>query len=126
MRLVFDTECTGAQRNKAHAYDMRNKMCNLGIKNIDTGETKIWKIEYDYEPYGQALQEIQKWFDQATVLIGVNIKFDLHWISRYGIGIPSNCRVFDCQNAFYILTAQQNKYPSLDGMAEYYGLEKKL
>lgn len=126
MRLIFDVEATGAQRNKAHPWDYRNKMCNLGIRNIDTGEIKIWKIEYDEDPYGDALREIQDWLSNARLLIGFNIKYDLHWLSRYSLVVPDNCRIFDCQLAFYILTCQTKQYPSLDGVAEHYGLEKKL
>lgn len=125
-RLVFDVEASGAQRNHAHPYDLRNKMCNVGFKDIDTGKVSIIKVEYDDSPYGQNLSEIQEWVDNATLLIGFNAKYDLHWFSRYGFTVPSRCRLFDCQLAYYILTNQQHKYPSLDGVAEFYGLEKKL
>lgn len=126
MKIVFDVEATGAQRNKAHPWDYRNVACNLGMKNLGTGEIKIWKIEYNEEPYGQALREIQQWLNSATVLIGFNIKYDIHWLSRYSLTLGDSCRVFDCQLAYYILTNQQHQYPSLDGVAEYYGVEKKL
>jgi DNA polymerase-1 len=126
MRIVFDVEATGAQRNKAHPWDLRNVACNLGMKNLDTGETKIWKLEYDDDPYGESLREIQEWLQQATTLVGFNIKYDLHWLARYRLIRNSSCRVFDCQLAYYILTSQQNPYPSLDGVAEFFGVEKKL
>lgn len=125
MRIVFDFEATGAQSNKAHPFDPRNKACNLGMRNIDTGETKIWKLEYDEQPYGDNLREIQDWLAKTTTLIGFNTKYDLHWLYRYSLGY-SHCRIFDCQVAYYILTAQQHQYPSLDQVAEHYGLEKKL
>lgn len=125
MRVVFDFEATGAQRNKAHPFDYRNVACNLGMRNIDTGETKIWKIEYDEQPYGKNLTEIQEWLRSTTVLIGFNAKYDLHWLYRYGLDY-SSCRIFDCQVAWYILTHQKNQYPSLDQVAEYYNLAKKL
>lgn len=126
MRLVFDVEATGAQRNHAHPFDMRNKMCNIGFKNIDTGEKKIWKIQYDEDPYGHHLREIQEWLNVATLLIGFNAKYDLHWLHRYGLIRNADCRLFDCQLAHFILTHQKVRYPSLDGVAEHYGVEKKL
>jgi len=126
MKLVFDIEATGAQRNHAHPYDMRNVACNIGIKNITTGETKIWKIQYDENPYGEALREIQEWVSNSTLLIGFNAKYDLHWFSRYNIVVSNSCRVFDCQLAYYIITNQQHRYPSLDGVAYHYGLPQKL
>lgn len=125
MKVVFDFEATGAQRNKAHPFDPRNKACNLGMRNIDTGEYKIWKLEYDEQPYGDNLAEIQEWLSKTTTLIGFNTKYDLHWLHRYSFGY-SHCRIFDCQVAYYIVTAQQHQYPSLDQVAEHYGLEKKL
>ena len=124
MILIFDTECTGAQRNHAHPHDHRNVMCNLGVR-ID-GQNTIFKIQYDDEPYGDKLREIQGLFNRASVVVGFNLKFDLHWIHRYGIILNYNCRVFDCQLAYYILDKQQTPYPSLAGVSEHFGLESKL
>ena len=126
MEIVFDFEATGAQRNHAHPYDLRNRACNLGFKNLKTGETKIWKLEYNDEPYGQNLKEIQTILDETTLLIGANVKFDLAWLSRYGLHLGKSTRIFDVQLAYYIITNQQNPYPSLDGMASYFGVEQKL
>lgn len=126
MRIVFDFEATGAQSNHAHPYDKRNVACNVGFYNLDTKIKTIIKLEYDEAPYGEALKEIQTILDGCTILIGFNLKYDLAWLSRYGLILPSTCRVFDCQLAFFILTAQKNSYPGLDQVAEYYSLEKKL
>jgi DNA polymerase I-like protein with 3'-5' exonuclease and polymerase domains len=125
-RWVFDFEATGAQRNHAHVYDKRNKACNVGFRNIDTGEVHIFKLEYDNEPYGKALQQIRELLADSTLLVGFNLKYDLSWLRRYGLVIPMETRLFDCQLAWYILTYQQNQYPSLDQVAEHYGVEKKL
>ena len=124
MVLIFDTECTGAQRNHAHPFDHRNVMCNLGVR-VD-GKNTIYKIEYDEDPYGEQLQEIKELFSQATLVVGFNLKYDLHWINRYGISINSGCRIFDCQLAYFILDKQQTAYPSLTGVSEAFGLESKL
>ena len=59
-RWIFDYEATGAQRNHAHPYDYRNVACNVGFKNIDTGEVKIWKIEYDCF-YGCLTRKSELW-----------------------------------------------------------------
>jgi DNA polymerase I-like protein with 3'-5' exonuclease and polymerase domains len=126
MRLVFDIEATGSQRNYAHPFDQRNKMCNIGFYDIDTKETKIIKVEYDEEPYGQSLTEIQELLSQTTELIGFNCKFDWAWLDRYGLVLPARTRVYDCQLAFFILTAQKNPYPSLNGCSEHFGMEQKL
>lgn len=124
MRYVFDAETT--TKEQGHPFDLDNKMCNIGFRNIDTNEVKIFKIEWDDEPYGDSLREIQKILDSTTLLIGFNEKFDLHWLRRYNLDINIRTRIFDCQLAYFILTHQKNAYPSLDGVAEHYGVEKKL
>ena len=124
MILIFDTECTGAQRNHAHPFDHRNVMCNIGVRI--NGKNTIYKIQYDEEPYGETLQELQDLFNRATVVVGFNAKFDLHWLNRYNIFLNSNTRVFDCQLAYYILDRQQTPYPSLSGLSSVFGLESKL
>lgn len=126
MKLIFDIETTGAQRNRGHPFDYRNKICNVGFKDIDTGEIYVYKIEYDEDPYGEHLRTIQKLLDECTCLIGFNSKFDCHWLRRYGLRINDNCRIFDCQLVWFILTFQQFMYPSLDKVAEWYGLSKKF
>lgn len=124
-RLVIDTECTGAQRNKAHPFDLQNKMCCVGIKPL--GEpSQIYKIEYDEEPYGEQLEQVKSLVEGATLLILFNGKYDLHWLRRYGITPSGNCRIFDCQLAFFILNSQRYRFPSLDQTAEWCGVEKKL
>lgn len=60
----------------------------------------------------------------AKLIIGFNLKFDLHWARRMGT-ILSEIPVWDCQLAHFILTNQQTKYPSLEGVCAYYGLEGK-
>jgi DNA polymerase I-like protein with 3'-5' exonuclease and polymerase domains len=126
IKWVFDVEATGAQRNKAHPFDHRNVACNIGFKNLETEEVKIWKLQYDEEPYGMALQEIQQLLNACDLLVGFNIKYDLHWLSRYRLVLPDNIRVFDCQLAWFILTNQTSPYPSLDGVSAYCGCEPKL
>lgn len=126
MRLVFDFEATGAQRNRAHPFDHRNKACNVGFRNIDTGETYVFKLEYDESPYGSALKEIQKLLDGCRLLIGFNAKFDAHWLRRYALSLGLTTKLFDCSVAWFILNNQRTRYPSLDLVANSYGLETKL
>ena len=58
-------------------------------------------------------------------MVGFNIKFDLHWIRKYRLNFIDK-RIWDCQLVHFILTGQQNPYPSLNSVAEYYGLGSKL
>jgi len=59
------------------------------------------------------------------MLVGFNIKFDLHWIRKYGINFQDK-RIWDCQLVHFILMGQSKPYPSLNQVCEHYGLETKL
>lgn len=89
------------------------------------GVYKDFKIEYDDSPYGQQLKQLQELINEHDCLVGFNLKFDLHWLLRYGLDI-SNKKVFDCQIAEFIISHQSTGYPSLDGTAVKYGLEGKI
>tara|TARA_B110000208_G_scaffold46042_1_gene61052 strand:- start:1507 stop:2589 length:1083 start_codon:yes stop_codon:yes gene_type:complete len=86
---------------------------------------RVYDIEYGVEPHQESLKQIQVAVDSADVLVGFNIKFDLHWLQRYGIDFKTK-RVHDCQLVEFILRNQANPYPSLNGTAEYYDLGTKL
>src|SRR5690606_31003592 len=116
-------EATGAQRNKGHPFDPRNKLCLLGLRK--EGVSYPYKVEYDNDPYGEAITNCQRDISNAKLLVGINLKYDLHWIRRYGIILPEKLKVWDCQLAHFLLTAQRKDYPSMDDMAERYGLPMK-
>jgi DNA polymerase-1 len=59
------------------------------------------------------------------LLIGFNLKFDLHWAKRCGISYEG-FKVWDCQLAEFILERQTKAYPSLANTAIKYGLPAKL
>ena len=115
--LVLDVETTIS--NKGNPFDQTNKLCYVGIGD------KLFDIEYSHDPYVPKLQEIQQKIDNCDILIGFNIKFDLHWINRYGINFSSK-RIWDCQLVHFILSGQLHSYPSLNDVATYYGLGTKL
>lgn len=115
--LVIDVETTTS--NKGNPFDQTNKLCYVGA------DSKLFPIEFDEAPYKQHLNTIQSMIDEADMLVGFNIKFDLHWLRRYGI-VFSNKRIWDCQIVEFILKGQQHSYPSLNGVCTDYGLETKL
>ena len=71
------------------------------------------------------MEEIQSRITDAEVLVGFNLKFDLHWLRKYGINFMGK-RLWDCQLVHFILTGQQYPYPSLNSVAAYYNLGSKL
>jgi len=118
--LILDVETTIS--NKGNPFDETNKLCYVGL--LDTSHS-LFSIEYDDQPYKKHLEEIQSRINDAEILVGFNIKFDLHWLRKYGINFVGK-RVWDCQLVHFILTGQQYTYPSLNGVAAYYDLGSKL
>ena len=96
-------------------------------KSGRTKEVKTFRIEYDdITPYGLALEELQDEIDAHEIIVGFNLKFDLHWLRRYGIVLSAIDAVFDCQLAEFILGKQREPYPSLGGTCERRELGRKI
>lgn len=119
--IILDIESTIS--NKGNPFDERNKLCYVGLHHNNV--SNLFDIEYSGNPYRDKLNAIQSMLNNDSILVGFNIKFDLHWIRKYGINFMDK-RVWDCQLVHFILTNQQNPYPSLNSVAEYYGLGSKL
>lgn len=119
--LVLDVETT--THEKGDPFSERNRLCLVGLQ-LCNQEKRIFKIEYDADPYGPALNEIQEIVVGHDLIIGANLKFDLHWIRNYGIDF-SHCRVFDLQLAEFLIYNQQRPYPSLGDMVSGRGLGSK-
>lgn len=67
---------------------------------------------------------IQSLLNDASILIGFNIKFDLSWLLECGFII--NCPVWDCQLAEYVMNQPNVIQPSLDEVAAMYNLPQKF
>lgn len=122
--LFLDVETTGATNgSKGNPFTIPNRLCYVGMLS---GNTYVdWDIEYSDTPYGKALQEIRDMVLSHDLLVGFNIRFDLHWLLRYGLFEIFEKKVFDCQLAKFLLSRQTTPFPSLDGVCEEYGLGKK-
>ena len=119
--LVLDVETTIS--NNGNPFDETNKLCYVGL--LSNGISSCLPIEYDSSPYSGHLASIQDAIDSVDTIVGFNIKFDLHWIRKYGITFRDK-RIWDCQLVHFIITGQHNSYPSLNGVCEYFGLDNKL
>lgn len=62
---------------------------------------------------------------KASLVIGLNLKFDIAWARRIGAYLPAKCRAWDCQLAEFILSGQTNSFASMDDLCAKYGLEDK-
>lgn len=120
--VTIDTETT--TKNKGDPFNPNNRLCTVGMLKGTEGY-KDFTIEYDSEPYGNKLKEIQQEIDKATLLVLYNAKFDLHWLRRYGIRF-TNKRIWDCQLVHFILNYQQIPYPALNDVAASHDLGQKI
>lgn len=126
--LTLDCEATGATNDTfGNPFTSTNRLCYVGYLLGDVGSVyNDLPVEYEADvPYGKAIQDLQLEVDGADLLVGFNIKYDLHWLRRYGITWGSN-PLWDCQLAHFIITGQSNPYPSLNEVSAHYGLGQKI
>lgn len=62
---------------------------------------------------------------KAKLLIGFNIKYDLHWARRHGVLPPDGVRIWDCQIAEFLIRGQTGSYPSLNESLARFDLGQK-
>ncbi len=117
--LIIDVETS--TKHKGNPFTQDNKLVCIGFKTASEPFSSL--ILYHDEP--SWLLEAQRLLNEAELLVGFNIKFDLHWLKRYGLDF-SHCRVWDCQVAEFLLEAQTTPYPSLNKTAEKYKLGQKV
>ena len=109
-RVVVDVETSVFQ--KGNPFSRKNELIVVGLK---TNEGYYLGLE----------QETILGKTEGVLLIGFNIKFDLHWLRRYSL-LPSVFSVWDCQLAHFILRGQSCPYPSLNDVSCWYQLGSKL
>jgi DNA polymerase-1 len=120
--LTLDVETSTV--NKGNPFSESGKLVYVGLLT-DDGTYKQYPIEYGDTPYGDTLGLIQEEINAHDCLVGFNIKFDLHWLLRYGISLQGK-KVFDTQLAEFIIRNQSVSYPSLHDTAVGYGFSGKL
>lgn len=116
--VTFDVETT--TKNKGNPFTSSNKMVSYSIKADESPSSFNHCDALDF------LNELRATLQFAKLVVGFNIKFDLHWIRRYGVTLPNRVRIWDCQIAEFIITGQRGSYPSLADCAAKYNLGKKL
>lgn len=114
--VTFDVETTTL--NRGNPFTASNKMISYSIKELGGDVRFSYYTDIDFIT---ALRSVS----EARLLVGFNIKFDLHWANRYGVQPNPRARVWDCQIAEFIITGQKGAYPSLNDCAEKYGLGRK-
>ena len=126
MKLTLDVENTVTKRDgKMHLdpFETDNSLTMIGML-ADTGEEEI--VTFDHSQVeetenGHAI--VQRWLDQATVLIMHNAAHDLLWL--WECGFVYDGPIFDTMLAEYVLQRGQKEPLSLEACAERYELDTK-
>jgi DNA polymerase I-like protein with 3'-5' exonuclease and polymerase domains len=117
--LVVDVETTmkcPVGNNKANPFWPENKIVLLGIRRI-LGGTAVGAYA--------APRPETKFASDNRLLIGHNIAFDLFYLLNGGHITKdrlATCTVWDTQLAEYLLSGQQDKFPSLDEVVKKRGV----
>ena len=114
--LVLDTETTIL--NKGNPFTDENRLCYIGLKTVGNSDYRCFKVPFNVD-------QLQAILDSHTYLVAFNAKFDCHWLERLGINLR-RIRIWDTQYAYFLLSSQQVKYPSLNDVAREYGYGEKI
>jgi len=111
--VTLDVETT--TKCKGNCFNVDNKLITIQYKVNNEQPIVLFKDDF------HLVLDVLK---QATIVVGFNLKFDVHWIKRE-LGFVPTC-IWDCQLAEFILSKQENKYPSLEGTCIKYEVGHKL
>ena len=124
MKLTLDIENTTTERDgKMHLdpFEPTNTLVMVGMLS-DTGEERHVTFDHsEVEPEANGREVVQQWLDNATIIIGHNIAYDLVWL--WESGFKYDGAVFDTMLAEYILQRGVKLPLSLEQCAERYELE---
>jgi len=106
--------------------DSENSTRSVGDAKDQTNVNVIWSYaNKDGSGVTTDRHYLQELIDQHTTIVGFNLAYDLLWLWRLGLSVEGK-KLWDCQVAAFILSRQEMRYPSLDGVAASYGLPAKL
>ena len=125
MKLTIDVENTGVTRDgKLHIdpFESGNELVMVGART-DKGENYIFTFNHDEISTPDDPKDLQVLLDQATILIGHNIAYDLTWL--WECGFTYDGPVFDTMLVEYVLRRGQKAPLTLEACAEQYKLNTK-
>ena len=123
MRLIIDVENTVVEREgKLHLdpFEENNSLVMVGLLTSNNEETIVTFDHSEVEATPNGHEIVQKALDDATILIGHNIAYDLVWL--WESGFKYNGSVFDTMLGEYVLQRGQKQPLSLEACAERYEL----
>lgn len=130
--LILDVENTMYKHQKRGENGLYNPKDRIGSAFckpqflVMTGLKWVNKDSQYYLNLSNSTECIQHMLDQADLIVGFNIKHDLHWLKRVGIKNAYDLPIWDCQIAEFMLESQKNPYPSLNKTCEKYNIPLKV
>lgn len=115
--MITFIDAETSTKNKGHPHDPENFLVSYAYSQ--GGDTVVFKYYTDPD-FITCLKSV---LANATVLVGFNIKFDLHWFHR--VGVSYRGEVYDCSLGEFILSGQRSGFISLNEALESYGLPTK-
>lgn len=115
--LVIDVETTTFE--KGNPFSRKNELCYIGYGTAD--EPHVLAAPFDRV----GIESLRAAILDADVIVGFNLKFDLHWLERYGITEWKQKRVWDLQIWEFLASSQQQKMPSLSQSLKRWKLPEK-
>lgn len=103
--------------HKGNPFSADGQLVCIGWYDL-TGSGVVYLDQHD------ELIKLKRKVKDAKLLCGANIKFDLHWLRRYGFEITGS--VWDISVAEYYKVHQTERYISLNILAERYLNDRKL
>ena len=118
MRVVFDVETS--RFPDGSPYRPSSELISHCTYFPDEEQTN-----FSYYTDADFTQRLRDDLSKASLVIGINLKFDLAWASRYSASLAPRCRIWDCQLAEFILSGQTNSFWSMDDLCNLYSIPGK-
>lgn len=113
--LSLDTETSIF--NKGNPFDKRNKLVCYSYASSDGSSARLWEET--------SVSNVMDVLVGVDLVVGHNIKFDLHWLLKYGVYQLKTKQLWDTAIAEFLLSNQTLRFPSLNETCERYGIPLK-
>ena len=124
--LTLDVETTHKEKYNGGTTALpyfNNRLVSVGYKYMDSFTNYLCFYHSTQKADHKGNEILQDALDNADVLIGHTIKFDITWLRE--CGFDYNGHVYDTMVAEYILASARRWPLALKAVAEKYGTEKK-
>ena len=127
--LTLDVETTHIEKlggGTTASPHFNNRLVSVGWKwllNQDVNYEFFYHKDSDYNYDANVTQKIQKDLDEADVLVGQNIKFDITWLRACGFKYDGH--LYDTMVAEYLRAKARKWSLSLESLAKRYNVKQK-